>query len=138
MIETTSLELSKRLNEAGAKQESSFFWQDQGCVDGGHELKDRARSHDPQDMDRADYAALMLAEMLERLPRMLELRGYHYLRTLTGYPQNWQPSTEATENAYYWNEECGYYDGTVFEHATATEAVGLLYEWALKEGIVSE
>lgn len=109
-IETTSLELSKRLREAGAKQESGYRW-------GHDDVNDRIALM-PSDcvLLLNEASAFTLAEMLERV-RVLGAIRLYLDRSCA---------------------ECTWPNAPQFQRQSPTEAVGLLYEWALKEGVVKE
>ena len=112
MIETTSLELSKRLADADAKQESFFCWCNGDIEESQSDVPEVCVLNGGEVL-----AAFTLAEMMEKLNfeyRLWKHPACDYLvyRTPEGEPE--------------------------FGNKSATEAVGLLYEWALKEGLVKK
>jgi len=126
----TSLELSKQLKEAGAKQESEYRWETESkWTDTGVALIRKPMGWNY--VRRSQYAAFDCAELLERLPRELEHEDalYHLAVHVWG-------STDEPYTAEYENSTGGTLKYTIAN--TPAEALGKLYLWCLKEGHCSD
>lgn len=112
MYKTTSLELSKQLKEAGAKQESEQWWFDH--VDSDNKPKVRRCDQAPY-LSNPIASAYDCAELLKRLPN-----GSSVKRTQSGFVAG------KGKHSVEWLE------------ATPAEALGKLYLCRLKEGHCNE
>ena len=73
--QVTSLELSKRLQELGVKQESIWYWTPEymkGIMDGGYFLATKPSPH--LGSDREQYSAYTASELLELLPPLITIK----------------------------------------------------------------
>jgi len=115
----TSLELSKKLKEAGARQESHFWWVITFTTN--YHLSYTGGDKNLLPLERNDFCSgFDCTELLERLP--VDTKVQKDIGFYTAY------------STYRAEDGCK----AMFEANTSAEALGKLYLWFLQEGHIKE
>ena len=118
----TSLELSKQLKEAGARQESERFWF----------VSSKMLGVGKSPVNAPQVAAFDCAELLEGLPVMIVTDKGNRFLVMGRYPNHdyWI--------GYKYVDGDGSLPGPVFHNRDFVESLGKTKLWCLKEGHVKE